>query len=110
MPIMTVFNLRKGDDLHKIEDALKAALTSIPEMAVALEDIDFVPCFAPEDLNATVTRIDVDLWEADHRPKTGLQELATRMTAAIKAASSPERKVKAVLRPYDVSRSGWISA
>ena len=110
MPRMTVFNLQRGDDLGKIEDALKAALTSIPEMAIKEEDIDIVPCFAPEGFHATVARIDVDLWETDYRLKAGLQELATRMATAFKAASSPKRKVKVVLQPYDVHRSGWVSA
>ena len=34
MPRVTAFNLRQGDDLAALEDAIRAALTSLPELAI----------------------------------------------------------------------------
>jgi len=109
MPRVTAFNLRKSDDLAAIEAALKAALVSLPEMAVAENEIDLVPVLAPDGFHATVTRIDVDLWEQSPRTKDALQEVATRMAMAFKNIVGADRRVKVVLRPYDVAKSGWVS-
>jgi hypothetical protein len=56
-----------------------------------------------------VARINVDLWERPARTKEALQELATRVASAFQAATGRERKVKVVIRPYDVEASGWVS-
>jgi len=56
-----------------------------------------------------VTRINVDLWERPERTKEALQELATRLARAFQSVTGQDRKVKVVIRPYDVERSGWVS-
>ena len=109
MPRMTVFNLRKGDDLTRIEFALKLAFTSMPEMAINHEEIDLVPAFSPDAYDAPVVRIDVDLWEQKERTKERLQELARRMAVAFREVVGADRRVKVVLKPYDITRSGWVS-
>jgi hypothetical protein len=38
-----------------------------------------------------------------------LQELATRVAKAFQAVAGQDRRVKVVIRPYDVARSGWVS-
>ena len=109
MPRMTVFNLRKGDDLTRIERALKSALASLPDMAIDYQEIDLVPVHSPDGYEAPVTRIDVDLWERQERTKDGLQETARRMAVAFRDVVGADRQVKVVLKPYDVDRSGWVS-
>jgi phenylpyruvate tautomerase PptA (4-oxalocrotonate tautomerase family) len=56
-----------------------------------------------------VTRINVDLWERAERTKEALQELATRVATAFQNVAGTDRKVKVVIRPYDVGLSGWVS-
>ena len=43
------------------------------------------------------------------RTKEALQELATRLARAFQATAGADRRVKVVIRPYDVERSGWVS-
>jgi hypothetical protein len=38
-----------------------------------------------------------------------LQELATRLAKAFQSVAGADRKVKVVIRPYDVEQSGWVS-
>ena len=49
------------------------------------------------------------LWEHPERTKEALQELATRVAKAFQATVGADRKVKVVIRPYDVGKSGWVS-
>jgi phenylpyruvate tautomerase PptA (4-oxalocrotonate tautomerase family) len=56
-----------------------------------------------------VTRINVHLWERAERTKEALQELATRLAKAFQTAVGEDRRVKVVIRPHDVERSGWVS-
>jgi phenylpyruvate tautomerase PptA (4-oxalocrotonate tautomerase family) len=51
----------------------------------------------------------VDLWERTERTKEALQELATRLARAFQTTAGADRRVKVVIRPYDVERSGWVS-
>jgi len=41
--------------------------------------------------------------------KEALQELATRVATAFHAVAGEDRRVKVVIRPYDVGTSGWVS-
>lgn len=109
MPMVTVFNLRRGDRLSDLEDAAKRALTSMPELAINDWEINLVPVLMPDGFDGEVTRINVDLWERPERTKEALQELATRLARAFKSVAGEDRKVKVVIRPYDVERSGWVS-
>jgi phenylpyruvate tautomerase PptA (4-oxalocrotonate tautomerase family) len=109
MPLVTAFNLRADDRLSEIEEAIRSALTSMPGLGINDLEVDLVPVFAPEGFHATVARINVDLWERPARTKEALQELATRVASAFQAATGRERKVKVVIRPYDVEASGWVS-
>lgn len=109
MPRVTVFNLRKGDQLADLEEAIRRALTSMPELAIDEREIDLVPVLVPDGFDAEVTRIDVDLWERAERIKEALQDLATRVAKAFQAVAGRDRRVKVVIRPYDVGRSGWVS-
>jgi hypothetical protein len=43
------------------------------------------------------------------RTKEALQELATRLAKAFQTVAGQDRRVKVVIRPYDVERSGWVS-
>jgi hypothetical protein len=109
MPLVTVFNLRADDRLSEIEEAMKLALTSMPELGVNDFEVDLAPVLAPEGFHGTVTRINVDLWERPVRTKAALQELALRVAAAFQGIAGRDRKVKVVIRPYDVEASGWVS-
>ncbi len=109
MPLVSVFNLRRDDRLSELEAATRAALTSIPELAINADEIDLVAVLGPDGFAAEVTRINVDLWERAERTKEALQELATRVAKAFQAVAGDDRKVKVVIRPYDVARSGWVS-
>jgi hypothetical protein len=109
MPRVTVFNLRSGDPLADLEEAIRRALTSMPELAIDEREIDLVPVLVPDGFDPEVTRIDVDLWERAERTKEALQELATRVAKAFQAVAGQDRRVKVVIRPYDVARSGWVS-
>jgi hypothetical protein len=109
MPLVTVFNLRKEDRLPDVENAIRSALASMPELVINRNEIDVVPVLRPEGFEGEVTRINVDLWERTERTKDGLQEVATRVAKAFQATAGAERKVKVVIRPYDVGGSGWVS-
>ena len=109
MPLVTVFNLRKEDRLSDLEEAVTRALTSMPELAINDWEINVVPVLQPDGFDGEVTRINVDLWERAERTKEALQELATRVAKAFQAVAGEDRKVKVVIRPYDVERSGWVS-
>ena len=109
MPRVTAFNLRREDPLSDIEVAIRHALTSNPALKINDHEVDLVPACEPEGFRATVARIDVDLWEGPARTKDALQDLAARVASAFQSVVGEERKVKVVLRPYDVSKSGWVS-
>ena len=109
MPLVTVFNLRREDPLPDLEEAIQRTLTSIPELAINDWEIDVVPVLMPDRFNGEVTRINVDLWERAERTKEALQELATRVAKGFQAVAGEDRKVKVVIRPYDVGTSGWVS-
>jgi phenylpyruvate tautomerase PptA (4-oxalocrotonate tautomerase family) len=109
MPLVTAFNLRADDRLPAIEEALKRALTSMPELGINDFEVDLVPVLAPAGFHGTVTRINVDLWERPVRTKEALQELATRVASAFQDVAGRDRKVKVVIRPYEVEASGWVS-
>lgn len=109
MPMVTVFNLRRGDDLSDLEAAISRALTSMPELAINDWEINVVPVLQPDGFDGEVTRINVDLWERAERSKEALQELATRVAKAFQAVAGEDRRVKVVIRPYDIETSGWVS-
>ncbi|WP_433142565.1 hypothetical protein ACQPZ8_46570 [Actinomadura nitritigenes] len=109
MPQVTIFNLKEADLLPEIAEAVRRALTSMPELQINDHEIDLVPVLAPDSFDALTARINVDLWEHEARTKEALQELATRVARAFQAVAGTDRKVKAVIRPYDVGRSGWVS-
>ena len=109
MPMVTVFNLRKEDPLSDLEEAMRRALASMPELAINDDEVNLVPVLMPDGFEGEVTRINVDLWERAERTKEALQELATRLAKAFQAVAGEDRRVKAVIRPYDVGRSGWVS-
>lgn len=72
-------------------------------------EVDLVPVLKPEGFRGTVTRTNVELWVKPVHTKPALQELATRVAKALQAAAGRERKVKVVIKPYDVESSGWVS-
>jgi hypothetical protein len=109
MPLVTAFNLRNDDRLPEIEAAVRGALVSMPELKINDYEVDLVPVFKPDGFHGTVTRINVDLWERTERTKDALQELAMRVAKAFQGVAGPDRKVKVVIRPYDVGNSGWVS-
>ena len=109
MPLITVFNLRREDRLSDLEEATRRALTSMPELAINDWEIDLVPVLMPDGFDGKVTRINVDLWERPERTKDALQELATRLARAFQSVAGEDRRVKVVIRPYDVEKSGWVS-
>jgi hypothetical protein len=107
--MVTVFNLKKDDDLSALEEAITRSLTSMPEVAINDWEINVVPVLRPDGFDGEVTRINVDLWERAERSKEALQELAMRTAKAFQAVAGDDRKVKVVIRPYDVDTSGWVS-
>jgi hypothetical protein len=107
--MVTVFNLRKEDRLAELEEAITEALISMPELAINGWEIDVVPVLVPDGFHGDVTRIDVDLWERAERTKDALQELATRVAEGFRSVAGDERRVKVVIRPYDVGTAGWVS-
>ena len=109
MPLVTVFNLRKEDRLPEIEEAVRNALVSMPELVIKEHEVDLAPVVRPDGYHGTVTRINVDLWEHAERRKDALQELATRVAKAFQGVCGTGRRVKVVIRPYDVGKSGWVS-
>jgi hypothetical protein len=108
MPLVSVFNLRTEDRLSELEEAVRRALTSMPELAINDYEVDLVAVLRPADFDAEVTRINVDLWQQAERTKEALQELATRVGSAFQRVVG-ERRVKVVIRPYAVETSGWVS-
>jgi hypothetical protein len=109
MPRVTAFNLRREDPLSEIEAALRHALTSQTALEINDYEVDLVPVYEPDDFRTIVTRIDVDLWEHSARTKDALQDVAARVARAFQSVVGQERKVKVVIRPYDVEKSGWVS-
>jgi phenylpyruvate tautomerase PptA (4-oxalocrotonate tautomerase family) len=109
MPMVSVFNLRREDQLSELEEAIRLALTSMPELAINDHEIDLVPVLRPDDFDGEVTRINVHLWERAERTKEALQQLATRLAESFQSVAGEDRRVKVVIRPYDVERSGWVS-
>lgn len=109
MPRVTAFNLRKEDPLSEIEEAVRHAMTSMPALEINDYEVDLVPVCEPDGFRATVARIDVDLWERPLRTKDALQDLAARVASAFQSVVGRDRKVKVVIRPYDVEKSGWVS-
>lgn len=109
MPRVTALNLRRGDPLSEIEEAVRHAMTSIPALEINDFEVDLVPVYEPDDFRTAVTRIDVDLWERPARTKDALQDLAATVAAAFRSVVGQGRKVKVVIRPYDVEKSGWVS-
>jgi phenylpyruvate tautomerase PptA (4-oxalocrotonate tautomerase family) len=109
MPLVTAFNLRANDPLSEIEEAIRTALSSMPELGINDFEVDLVPILAPEGFHGTVTRINVDMWERPVRTKEALQELATRVASAFQAVVGSDRKVTVVIRPYELESSGWVS-
>jgi hypothetical protein len=109
MPLVTALNLRADDPLPEIEAALRKALTSMPELAIEEFDLDIVPVRSPEGFDGKVARINVDVWIHPALTKDALQELATRVASAFQQVAGRDRKVKVVIRPYDVATSGWVS-
>ena len=109
MPLVTAFNLRREDPLSEIEEALRHALISAPALEINEYEVDLVPVYEPDGFRATVARINVDLWELPTRTKDALQDLATRVARAFQSVVGEERKVKVVIRPYDVEKAGWVS-
>jgi hypothetical protein len=109
MPPVTVFNLRREDPLPEIEEALRNAIKSMPALEIQDDDVDFVPVWAPDGFRPTVTRISVDPWEGPARTKDALQDLATKIAAAFQSVVGRDRRVKVVIRPYNVETSGWVS-
>jgi len=108
VPRVTAFNLRPGDDLAALEEAIRAALVSLPEVAIDPAAVDLVPMVAPPGYEPTVVRIDIDLFERSEGTKARLQELGERVAAAFQEVAGAERRVKVVLRPYALESSGWV--
>ena len=109
MPFVSVFNLRGEDQLSVLEQAITRALTSMPELAINDREINVVPVLRPDGFDAEVTRINIELWERAERTKGALQELATRVAKSFQAVAGDDRRVKVVIKPYDIERSGWVS-
>lgn len=109
MPLVTVLNLLKEDPLRDLEDAFRRALTSMPELAINDWEINVVPLLAPDGFEGEVARVNVELWEHPARTKEALQELASRVADSFQAVAGKDRKVKVVIKPYDVGASGWVS-
>ena len=109
MPLVTVINLETDDRFAEIEAAVRTALASMPELVIKDYEVDLVPVVKPDGFLGLVTRINVDLWEHPARTKDALQELATRVAQAFQGVCGADRKVKVVIRPYDVRKSGWVS-
>ena len=109
MPLVTAFNLRREDPLSEVEEAVRHALASNPALEINDYEVDVVPIYEADGFRAEVTRMNIDLWERPARTKDALQDLATRVARAFQSVVGQERKVKVVIRPYDVEKSGWVS-
>jgi phenylpyruvate tautomerase PptA (4-oxalocrotonate tautomerase family) len=109
MPLVTALNLRKDDPLPEIEEAVRRAMTSIPALEIDELEVDLAPVREPDGYRANVVRINVDLWEGRARTKQALQDLAENVAEAFRSVVGRDRRVKVVIRPYDVGKSGWVS-
>jgi phosphoenolpyruvate synthase/pyruvate phosphate dikinase len=109
MPLVTVFNLRPGDDLPAIEAAITRTLSSMPELEINDWEIDVVPVMRVEGSKTEATRINVELWEHEGRTKERLQALSMRVAEGFREVAGGGRPVKVVIRPYDVGAAGWVS-
>jgi hypothetical protein len=109
MPLVVALNLMPADPLAEIGAAVTDALVSMPELQVERSEVDFVPLLKASDDPDPIVRINVDLWRQPHRPKEGLQELATRVARAFQQVAGRDRRVKVVIRPYAIEESGWVS-
>jgi len=110
MPLVTALNLRREDRLDDLEQAMREALTSLPEVKINDDEVMLAPVLRPDGFHGTVSRINVDLWERPGLTKDALQALAARVAAAFNAVAGRERRVIVVIRPYDVASAGWVSA
>src|SRR5919201_4889609 len=102
MPLVMVFNLRRGDSLPEIARARQQAMVSIPALEINAWEVNVAPVYEPSDFRTDVTRIDVDIWEGPARTKERLQELATNLARAFQSVVGDDRRVKAVVKLYDV--------
>jgi hypothetical protein len=109
MPLVTVFNVRAGDDVPAIEAVITRTLSSMPELAINDWEIDVVPVMRVEGSGTEATRINVELWEREERTKERLQSVAMRVARGFREVAGDERSVKVVIRPYDVGAAGWVS-
>ena len=109
MPLVTACNLRREDPLAEIEAAVRHAMASIPALEINDYEVDVIPICEPDGFRAAVARINVDLWERRSRTKAALQDLAAGVARAFQSVVGQDRKVKVVIRPYDVEKSGWVS-
>ena len=109
MPMVTILNLRSEDRLADLDVAVTRSLMTMPELAINEWEINVVPVLAPDGFHGEVTRINIELWERAERTKEALQELATRVAKAFQSVAGEDRKVKVVIRPYDVQAAGWVS-
>jgi hypothetical protein len=109
MPLVTAFNLRREDPLAEIEQAVRHAMASIPALGINDYEVELVPVHEPDGFRAATARINVDVWERPVLTKDALQDLAARVARAFQAVVGQDRKVKVVIRPYDVEKSGWVS-
>ncbi len=109
MPLITALNLRREDPLRKLEESLSQALASNPDLEIKQEEVDLAPVWEPDAFRASVARINVDLWEHPARTKDALQDLAERVARSFQSVVGQDRRVKVVIRPYDVGKSGWVS-
>ena len=109
MPLVTAFNLRREDPLSEIEEAVRHAMIGRSALEINEYEVDLVPIREPDGFHASVARINVDLWERPTRPKDDLQDLVAGVARAFQSVVGQERKVKVVIRPYDVEKSGWVS-
>lgn len=106
MSRVRVFNLRKDDNLcHRARLDGRAGEPS--GIKIDADEVDLVPVVAGDGFHGVV-RIDVDLWERAERTKDSLQDLATRVVRSFQKIVGRDR-LKVVIRPCDVGKSGWVS-
>jgi hypothetical protein len=103
------FQLAKRGSAVRDREAVRRALISVPALEIHEYEVDVVPICEPDGFRANVARINVDLWERRTRTKDALQDLAERVAKAFQSVVGQDRKVKVVIRPYDVEKSGWVS-
>ena len=49
MPRVTALNLKRGDPISEIEEAVRDALSSQPALAINDYEVDLVPVYEPDD-------------------------------------------------------------